>query len=357
VAASPPGFTRLRVAAVDWLTSDSVALTLDVPPEETARFAFSPGQHLTLRRVVDGQELRRTYSVCSSAASKRLRVAVKRLDGGAFSCWATTALDVGDSVEVLPPAGSFGPSLDPARARSYGLIAAGSGITPVLSIAASVLDTEPGSDVVLVYGNRTQRSVMFLEELADLKDSYPERLQVLHVLSREQQESDLLSGRIDRDRLERLAATGLLPVADIDEWYLCGPFGMVTEGRQALLDAGVPAGRMHSELFHADAPLPRAPREGPASDAATVSVLLNGRTSTLSLNRDAESVLDAVLATRPDAPYACKGGVCGTCRARVVVGTVEMDANYALEPEELAAGVVLTCQSHPTSDTVSLEFL
>ena len=354
--AAAAGFVRLRVAAVDPLTDDSVVLTFEVPPEHAERFCFTPGQHLTLRGVVDGQELRRTYSVCSSAVGGPLRVAVKRLAGGLFSTWATTALRAGDEIEVLPPAGRFGPALDPAQSRRYGLVAAGSGITPVLSIAASVLDVEPGSDVVLLYGNRRQRQVMFLEELSDLKDRHPARLQVLHVLSQEEQESELLSGRIDAERLQRLFAAGLLPVDDVDVWYLCGPFGMVTDGRQALLAAGVDTARIHVELFHADAP-PPPKREGPRGEAATVTVVLHGRTSTLSLRPDDESVLDAVLASRPDAPYACKGGVCGTCRARVVEGHVEMAVNYALEPDELAAGVVLTCQSRPTTPTVRLEFL
>ena len=350
------GFVRLRVEAVDPLTADAVAVTFAVPDEHREAFRFAPGQHLTLRRVVDGQDLRRTYSVCSSAAGGPLRVAVKRLDGGAFSTWVADALRPGDELEVLPPAGRFGPRPDPARARRYGLVAAGSGITPVLSIAATVLDVEPASEVVLVYGNRTSADVMFLEELADLKDRHPERLQVLHVLSREEQESELLSGRIDRARLERLLTT-LVPVDDVDEWYLCGPFGMVTEGRSTLLDAGVEASRVHVELFHADPPPPRQRASGPAGDAATVTVSLHGRSTTLAVERDGESILDRVLATRSDAPYACKGGVCGTCRARVVEGAVSMDVNYALEPDELAAGVVLTCQARPTTGTVRLEYL
>jgi ring-1,2-phenylacetyl-CoA epoxidase subunit PaaE len=351
------GFFRLRVAAVDRLTDDSAALTFDVPDELAERFRFRPGQHLTLRRVVGDADLRRTYSVCSSAAGGPLRVAVKRLEGGAFSTWVLDALAPGDELEVLPPAGRFGPSVDSTRTRRYGLIAAGSGITPVLSIAWTVLDVEPDSEVVLVYGNRTSRDVMFLEELADLKDRFPERLQVLHVLSREEQESELLSGRIDRPRLERLFAS-LLPVDDVDEWFLCGPFGMVTDGRAALLDAGVDPSSVHVELFHADPPPPRTRTTRVAGgDVATVTVVLHGRTTTLPVEKDGPAVLDAVLAVRADAPYACKGGVCGTCRARCVLGAVEMDVNYALEPDELEAGVVLTCQSHPTTDEVRLEYL
>ena len=350
------GFTTLTVGSVEQLTSDSVAVTFDLPAELAPAFAFRPGQHLTLRRVIGDQDLRRTYSVCSSAAGGPLRVAVKRLEGGAFSTWATGELRAGDELEVLPPAGRFGPALDPSRALRYGLVAAGSGITPVLSIAASVLDVEPASEVVLLYGNRTQRDVMFLEELADLKDRWGARLQVVHVLSREEQGSELLSGRLDRERLQRLLSS-LVPVDSVDEWYLCGPFGMVTEGREVLLEAGADPSRVHVELFHAEAPPPRVRTAGPVGDAATVTVVLHGRSSTLAVERDGDSVLDAVLAVRPDAPYACKGGVCGTCRARVVSGAVEMDVNYALEPDELAAGVVLTCQSHPTTDEVRLEFL
>ncbi len=349
------GFRRLRVAALDRLTRDAVAVTFDVPEDLTEQFRFRAGQHLTLRRVVAGVDLRRTYSVCSSAAGGPLRVAVKLLEGGAFSSWVLEGLQVGEELEVLPPAGRFGPAVDPARARRYGLVAAGSGITPVLSIAWTVLDVEPRSEVVLVYGNRTSNDVMFLEELADLKDRHPERLQVLHVLSREEQESELLSGRIDPDRLRRLRAT---LVQDVDEWYLCGPFGMVTEGRQALLDDGVDPAHVHIELFHADPLPPRERRSEPGTgDVSTVTVVLHGRTTTVPVEKDGASVLDAVLAARADAPFACKGGVCGTCRARCVSGHVEMDVNYALEPDELESGIVLTCQSHPTTDEVRLEFL
>ena len=355
--AAEVGFVQLVVRSVDSLTADSAAITFDVPEELTEAFRFTAGQHLTLRRVLDGQDVRRTYSVCSSVVGGAVRVAVKRMEGGAFSTWATNDLRPGDHLEVLPPAGRFGPHLEPGKSLTYGLIAAGSGITPVLSIAMSTLDVERGSDVILLYGNRTQREVMFLEELADLKDRFPERLQLLNVLSREEQDSELLSGRIDPERLGRMFDCGLLPLADIDEWYLCGPFGMVTAAQQTLLDRGVPPDRVHVELFHADPPPPRTKREGAATGASDLTVVLHGRATALALDNDGGSVLDAVLAARPDAPFACKGGVCGTCRARVVEGAVEMDVNYALEPDELAAGIVLTCQAHPTTPTVRIEFL
>jgi len=354
-AAPAVGFRLLRASAVDRLTADAVAITFEVPPELATEFAFRPGQHLTLRREVDGADLRRTYSICASAAGGPLRVAVKRLEGGALSTWLCSSLDVGDVLEVLPPAGRFGPSLDPGRARRYGLVAAGSGITPVLSIAATVLDVEPDSDVVLLYGNRTSRDVMLLDELSDLKDRWPDRLQVLHLLSQEEQESELLSGRIDRDRLGRLFAT-VLPPDEVDEWYLCGPFGLVTEARQVLLDVGADPGAVHVELFHAEA-APARPRPAVARGTRRVTALLHGRSTTLAVDPDGDRILDALLAVRPDAPYACKGGVCGTCRARVVEGAVEMDVNYALEPDELAAGVVLTCQSRPVTDEVRLDYL
>lgn len=351
------GFRRLRVRTIDRLTRDAAAITFEVPAGLDDEFRFRAGQHLTLRRVIDGQDVRRTYSVCSSAAGGPLRVAVKLLDGGAFSTWALEHLAPGDELEALPPAGRFGPFVDPARTRRYGLLAGGSGITPMLSIASTVLDVEPDSEVVLVYGNRTSADVMFLDELADLKDRYPQRLSVLHVLSREEQASELLSGRIDPARLRRLLQT-LVPVEGIDEWYLCGPFGLVTDGKQTLLDAGADPASVHVELFHADPSPPRERARPPGtSDLVDVTVVLHGRTTTVQVDPDGAPVLDAVLAVRADAPYACKGGVCGTCRARCVSGAVEMDVNYALEPDELAAGVVLTCQSHPTTPEVRLEFL
>ncbi|MCW2544901.1 MAG: paaK [Frankiales bacterium] len=350
---APTGFHPLAVAAVDRLTDEAVAITFEVPPALADLFAFRPGQHLTLRRVVDGEDLRRTYSVCASAMSGPLRVAVKRLDGGVVSGWLVDELHAGDVVEVLPPAGRFGPQLASGAARTYGLIAAGSGITPMMSIAITALELEPASEVVLIYGNRTSGDVMFLDELADLKDRFPTRLQLLHVLSREEQESELLSGRIDPDRLRRVLAT-LVPVESVDEWFLCGPFGMVTEARDVLTEAG--ARSVHVELFHADAPPPRPPRPAAEAGEATVTALLNGRSSTFSMNRDTK-VLDALLEVRADAPYACRGGVCGTCRARLVSGDVQMETNYALEPDELKAGVFLTCQAHPVTDEVRLEFL
>lgn len=355
------GFTLLVVEAVEPLTDDAVAVTFTVPTALAAQFAHRPGQHVTLRRESVGVEHRRTYSVCSPAlgARPRLRIGVRRLPGGAVSPWLCDEVRPGDRVEVAPPGGSFGPQVSADHVRRYGLVAAGSGITPLLSIAASVLEGEPGSEVVLVYGNRTAASAMFVEDLADLKDRFPHRLAVHHLLSREQQASPVLTGRLDRARMEVLLHR-LLPVADIDCWYVCGPLGVVEAARGALAAAGVDPAQVHAELFYAGPPAaagpvtPSAPAGG--TNAVSVGVTLHGRRSEVRVERDGPPVLDAVLAVRPDAPYACRGGVCGTCRAWLRTGEVRLERNYALEADELTAGVVLTCQAHPLTDGVELEF-
>jgi ring-1,2-phenylacetyl-CoA epoxidase subunit PaaE len=351
-------FHLLRVAAVEPLTDDAVAITFAVPDELREMYAFDAGQHLTLRTAVSGEEVRRNYSICAPATDGRLRIGVKRLAGGAFSTHATSTLQVGDEVEVMTPTGRFSPRLDPAQSRHYAAIAAGSGITPVISIVATALKVEPRSTVTLVYGNRTAGSVMFLEELADLKDRYPDRFRLLHVLSREPQEAELLSGRLDPPRLRRLLES-LVPPETVDEWFLCGPFAMVEGAREVLAEAGVGTEHVHTELFHVEGEAPResaSPEEVRAAGSSSVRVTLDGRASTVQVPRTGVRILDAVLAVRSDAPYACKGGVCGTCRARLVSGEVSMARNYALDPEEVGAGFVLACQSVPVSEDVELDF-
>ena len=350
-------FHPLRVADVERLTDDAVVVSFDVPPDIADAYAFAPGQHLTLRATIDGEEVRRSYSICSTPSSGRLRVAVKVLEGGVFSGHANTALEPGDVLDVMTPAGRFGVDLDPTHAKRYAAVVAGSGITPVLSIAGAVLETEPRSTFTLVYGNRTSGSVMFTEELADLKDRYPARFQMMHVLSREPHNADLLHGRIDEAKVRQLLEL-VVPPATVDEWFLCGPFGMVQQVRQSLEARGVPKRTVHLELFHVDGEAPRVarhlPRDG-SDDGQEVTVRLDGRSSTFRMPEQG-SVLDATLAVRPDAPFACKGGVCGTCRARVVRGHVEMARNYALEPAEVEAGFVLACQSVPTTPVLELDF-
>jgi ring-1,2-phenylacetyl-CoA epoxidase subunit PaaE len=351
-------FAPLRVAEVEHLTADAVALTFEVPPELREQYAFAPGQHLTLRATIDGQELRRSYSICSPPSSGKLRIAVKRLEGGVFSGHALSHVEVGDVLEVMRPAGRFGVRLDPTHTKHYAAVVAGSGITPVLSILAAVLETEPASRFTLVYGNRDAGSVMFLEELADLKDRWPDRLQLVHVLSREARDAELLSGRIDDAKLDRLLDT-LVPPDAVDEWLLCGPFELVEQVRERLLARGVGPRQVHLELFHVEGePVPIRPRSpGGAADAdsAEVTVRLDGRTSTFRMPPEG-SVLDATLTVRTDAPYACKGGVCGTCRAKLVDGKVEMARHYALDDDELDEGFVLACQSVPVTPKVTLDF-
>lgn len=356
-------FHPLRVSRVERLTDDAVAVSFDVPEGLADEYRFTHGQHLTLRTTLGGEEVRRNYSICSAATSGELRVAVKRLDGGMFSAYALERLAPGDTLDVMTPTGHFNTDLDPANAKHYAAIVAGSGITPVLSIVATVLDVEPESRVTVVYGNRTTSSVMFLDELADLKDRYPERFRLVHVLSREPVGVDLFHGRLDPERVERMLAT-ILPPETVDEWFLCGPFGMVTEVRRVLVDRGADPDHVHMELFHVESEPPaaragadgtqgRPPASGPASQ---VTVYLDGRASSFELAPGGQSVLDATLAVRGDAPYACKGGVCGTCRAKLVEGEVEMDRNFALEREEVERGVVLACQSHPRSERLVLDF-
>ncbi|GGX12611.1 phenylacetic acid degradation protein [Streptomyces malachitofuscus] len=347
-------FHRLRVAAVDRLTDDSVALTLDVPPHLREEYRHLPGQHLALRRTADGQEIRRTYSICSPAphgeAPSTLRVGVRLVEGGAFSTYALKEIDLGDELEVMTPAGRF--TLPPAPGR-YAAIVGGSGITPVLSIVSTLLAREPAARFCLIRSDRTTASTMFLEEVADLKDRYPERFQLVTVLSREEQQAGLPSGRLDQERLAGLLPA-LLPVEQVDGWFLCGPYGLVEGAERALRGLGVARARIHEEIFHVDAgtaPVVTAP----APAHSTVTARLDGRGGTWPV-RLGESLLDTVLRNRADAPYACKGGVCGTCRAFLVSGEVRMDRNFALESEETEAGYVLACQSHPVTETVELDF-
>jgi ring-1,2-phenylacetyl-CoA epoxidase subunit PaaE len=397
-------FHPLRVAAVERLCDDAVAVTFDVPGELAGRYAFRAGQSLTVRRPADAADERRTYSICAPEGA-RPRIGVREVPGGLVSSWLVHDVRPGDEVEVAPPSGTFTPDLE-AGGRHV-LIAAGSGITPLLSIAASLLGggrsradaasvlagggsrgeavsvlaggrrrgedapqfaagTSRGDDVAalrrpdvqvsVLYGNRFANTVMFAEELADLKDAHPSRLELVHLLSREAREVELLSGRLDAAKLRALLPL-LVDVADVDHWWLCGPFGMVTDATAVLGEAGVAPERIHRELFWVDEAPPeliRAERtpDGPTSE---VTVILDGRATTATV-AEGGTVLEGAQRTRPDLPFACKGGVCGTCRARLVEGEVQMRRNFALEPAELAAGFVLTCQSVPTTAKVVVDY-
>jgi ring-1,2-phenylacetyl-CoA epoxidase subunit PaaE len=345
-------FRELTVARVDRLCDDAVAVTFDVPAELAREYEFLPGQSLTLRRIVAGREERRSYSICAPAGQP-LRIGVREVPGGAISGWLVREVRPGDRVEVQPPSGSFTPDL--AVPGRHVLIAAGSGITPVLSITASAL-RHADAEATVLYGNRRADSVMFADEIADLKDSYPVRLQLAHVLSREPQEVELFSGRMDAPRLRRLLPA-LCPVDSIDHWWLCGPYGLVTDAMQVLTELGVPAERVHRELFYVEEAPPEQERheEQPLTSGCEVTVILDGRTSTTTIP-PGMPVLDGAQLARPDLPFACKGGVCGTCRAMLRSGEVRMRRNFALEQAELDAGFVLTCQSMPVSDQLTVDY-
>ena len=347
-----PVFHTLTVAAVDRLTDDAAAISFDVPPELAEAYAFEAGQSLTLRRMIDGQEHRRTYSICAPVG-RRPRIGVREIPDGLFSRWLVHDVQPGDEVEVQTPSGSF--RADPAAGGRHLLVAAGSGITPMLSIASSVL-ANPDAEVILFYGNRTSGSVMFTEELGDLKNQHGPRFQVVHVLSREPRDVELFSGRLDADRLRRLIGT-FVPLGSTDHVWLCGPFEMTTAARAMLTELGVPPERVHVELFYVDEPPPEVRRADPLAgpDTSAVTVVLDGLSATAPMPRD-RTILDAAQSSRSDLPFACKGGVCGTCRAMVTCGEVDMRRNYALEEAEVEAGFVLTCQSYPVSDEVTVDF-
>ena len=345
-------FRALRVAAVERLCDDAVAVTFEVPAELADAYAFRPGQSLTVRRPGDVADERRSYSICAPAGAPP-RIGVREVPGGLISGWLVNELRVGDAVEVAPPSGTFTPDLE-AGGRHV-MIAAGSGITPVLSIAASLL-RNPRVQVGILYGNRRADTVMFAEELADLKDRDPSRLELVHLLSREAREVDLLGGRLDAAKLRTLLPS-LIDVPAVDHWWLCGPFGMVTDATEVLSEAGVAPAQIHRELFWVDEAPPELVREertpdGPSSE---VTVVLDGRSTTVTV-AGGDTVLEGAQRSRPDLPFACKGGVCGTCRGRLVEGEVTMRRNFALEPGELAVGFVLTCQSRPASAKVTVTF-
>jgi ring-1,2-phenylacetyl-CoA epoxidase subunit PaaE len=348
-----PQFHPLKVAHVERLTDDAVAVTFDVPAELAEDYAFKPGQALTLRRVDGDRDERRSYSICAPMGAAP-RVGVREVPGGFFSSYLVHDVRPGDEVEVLPPSGTF--TADLTVPGDHVFVVAGSGITPALSLAATVL-RDGTSTVTVFYGNRRTNTVMFADELADLKDRYGPRLQLVHVLSREPRDAELTSGRLDGARLRTLV-DNLVDAGRVDHWWLCGPHGMVDDARALLAELGVPAERVHQELFYVDDVPPEPVRgdeetvEGPSSQ---VTVVLDGRSTTLALPRDVP-VLDSAQKVRGDLPFACKGGVCGTCRARVTDGEVRMRRNYALEAAEVEAGYVLTCQTVPVSEAVTVDF-
>lgn len=351
------------VTSVTRETDDSVVITLAVDEARRSLYQYKQGQSLTLIKEFDGEEVRRSYSICSSVNDQQLRVGIKRIDGGLFSTWANTKLKTGDTLGLLPPAGHFYSDLDQAAHRFYVAVAAGSGITPILSIIKTTLETEAQSEFVLLYGNRTTKSIMFLEELEALKNRFPQRLTLFNILTQETQGSELLSGRINGGKVARFL-NGVIDANHIDDVFLCGPFEVVSGAKTAFIEHGVAKERVHTELFGTPEDLKAIEQSAKkptlsAEERAHISKVrlkVYGKESAFELKRGGESILDAALKIRSELPFACKGGVCATCKAKVVQGEVEMDLNYSLSDDEVAQGFVLTCQSHPVSDDVTVDF-
>jgi ring-1,2-phenylacetyl-CoA epoxidase subunit PaaE len=349
-------FHELRVTEISPLTDEAVAVTFDVPGDLSKRFDYIPGQHVTIRKVIEGEDVRRSYSICAPAGSGKLRVGIKQLRGGAFSTFATHRLRAGDVLEVMAPVGEFTIDIDPARARKAVAIAVGSGITPVLSLISSSLEHEPTSTWTLLYGNRTANSVMFLDELEGLKDRFHPRFQLFHILSREGSDVPLLSGRIDPEKIITVHDR-LLGPDPVDGWYLCGPYEMVVMARQTLGELEVAEERIHDELFFAG-PLDQSalpPEPPPGEGSVDLTVILDGRAVDTRMTPET-SILDAALRVRSELPFSCKGGMCASCKGHIEEGEVAMEKNYALVDSEVEAGFVLTCQAHPLSDRVVVRY-
>jgi ring-1,2-phenylacetyl-CoA epoxidase subunit PaaE len=351
-------FYPLSVAKVRNETRDTIVVTFDVPPQLTDSFRFQQGQHLTLRTSINGEDVRRSYSICSSVQDGALRVAIKRTPGGVFSTWANDTLAPGATLAVMPPMGHFNVPLDAANRKHYLAFAAGSGITPMMSIIKTTLQTEPHSRFTLFYGNRASSTVIFKEELTDLKDTYMERLTLAYVMSREQQDIDLFNGRISEEKCSQFLQHWIT-IKDVDTAFICGPQDMMEGVSRALQQGGMAKQDIKIELFAASIPKhrhqPRAQQDGGAA-LTEVTVIMDGSHTTFSMERDKESLLDAGLRHGIDMRYSCKGGVCSTCRCKVQDGKVDMDVNYALEDYEIARGFVLSCQSFPVTDKVVIDF-
>lgn len=352
-----PKFNRLTVRELRRETGDAVSITFDVPRDVAGDYAFAPGQYLTLRTTLDGEEVRRSYSICSGPDDGEMRIAVKRIDGGAFSSWATEDLKSGDAIDVMTPTGRFGAIAAATKPQVHVGFAAGSGITPIISIIRGVLSREPQSRFFLFYGNRSAENVLFREALEELKDRYMGRLSLFFVLSQEEQDLPILHGRLDRAKVEVLLRS-MVPAAAVDHVYVCGPVAMSEEIEAACADLGVARDRIHVERFVSEfggKPRPKVVIAPEAPPAAMASLIHDGKRREVPV-AEGEAILDAALRAGLDLPYACKGGMCSTCRAKVVEGETRMDLNYSLEAWELNAGFVLTCQAHPTTKRVVVDY-
>lgn len=356
-----PRFHNLRIQDITRETADCVSVAFEVPDHLSEDYQFVPGQYLTLEAEIDGEKVRRSYSLCSSPADGELRVAIKKVEDGRFSTYANEALKVGEEMAVMTPDGNFLVDIEPPKTKNYVAFAAGSGITPIFSIAKAVLEMEPESKFTLFYGNKTTQSIIFRDQLDGLKNRYMNRFELHHILSREDQGTDYLKGRIDEQKCVSFSQRFFEPLK-VDAYFLCGPEAMINTVSDSLKDLGVDKDRIHYELFTSPAQSiagkTKVSAKADKSDKvkSAITVILDGDETHFDLESDGDVILDAALDAGADVPYACKGAVCCTCRAKVTEGSVEMEMNYALEDDEVEDGYILTCQSHPTSDKVTVSF-
>ncbi|WP_394836314.1 phenylacetate-CoA oxygenase/reductase subunit PaaK [Pendulispora rubella] len=351
-------FHTLQVSAVQGETREAISVVFAVPPELTETYRYVQGQHLTLRASIGGEMVRRSYSISSAVQDDALRVTIKRVQDGLFSNWANDELQPGMPLEVMPPSGQFHVPLSPANEKHYVAFAAGAGITPILSIIKTTLRAEPKSRFTLFYGNRASSSVIFREELQELKDAHLSRFRLIFVLSREQQEIDLLNGRLDRAKVDALLKCWVDP-DDVDEVFVCGPQSMMDDTIAALLANSVPKSKIKQELFATSLPLTRLrtrSQKPSTKGQCEVTIVLDGRTHKLTIPKNENTVLEAALREGVELPYSCKGGICATCRCKLTTGEVDMDANFALEDYEIRRGFILACQSYPVTDELGINF-
>lgn len=353
-------FHKLKIKEVRRETQECVSVAFEIPEELKKDFSFKHGQSLTMRIFLNGEEVRRTYSICSSPLQNEWRVAIKKQEKGIFSSFANENLKKGDELEVMQPVGKFYTELDPTNKKNYVAFAAGSGITPVISIIKTTLKTEPKSQFTLVYGNRNLNSIIFKEELEGLKDKFIERFRIIHVLSRERTDAPVNSGRIDADKLNDLKR--LIKYQSVDDFFICGPEEMIFSIKEFLETNGIDKKKIHFELFTTPGETRKsevgsrkseAKFEGPKSK---ISIKLDGRSFDFDLGMNDEPILDAALKQGADLPFACKGGVCTTCKAKLIEGRVDMEVHWGLEEEEVEQGYILTCQSHPKTEKVVIDF-
>lgn len=349
-------FHQLKVGSIEKTTEESVAISFEIPSTLQEEFTFTQGQHLTLKKDIDGEDTRRSYSICSCPIDESVTVAIKKIEGGKFSTYANDQLKVGDEIEVMAPHGGFNTELNKSNEKLYVAFASGSGITPIISILETTLRTEPKSSFILFYGNRKTSSIIFQERLEGLKNKFLGRFSLYHILSQERQETELFNGRIDAEKIEAFSKLFFNP-SKVDEYFTCGPEQMMLSVKTVMEKRGVSSEKIHMELFTSPVGKLGASTKKVAHKKAQseVTVVLDG--NSMSFPYDSKnSILDVAFQNGADLPYACKGGVCSTCVARVEEGEVEMEVNYALEPDELASGLVLTCQARPKTDKVKLTF-